>query len=221
MQPDWTTRGICLIYNGGFNGFEKRNSFARQNLWVLQPAVCESRGPDRSPLWLVIAKGCIWLLSSVFLLLSSSLSTSFSVPPFANSHIIFLLQDSLHLSSPPHLFLSPTCAVLFSLHPPFPFCSVCSQPLSPPLSLHFNPVWLGRTTSGSPHPLLLVWDLSASESEIEATHSLCCGFGKRIFVKFLPVLAPCAGPPDWSANSPFCWHVTVCFSVHFLQWINY
>lgn len=96
---------------------------------------------------------------------------------------------------------------LFSLHP----------------SLHLDPVWLGRTTSGSPHSLLLVRDLFAPETETETTHSLCCGFGKKIFVKFLPVLAPCAVPSDWSANSPFCWQVTgFLFSpVQFLQWINY
>lgn len=117
------------------------------------------------------------------------LSTS-ALLPTSSSDTCSPIQPPPSLSPLLHIFHN-----LFSLHS----------------SLHLDPVWLGQTTSGSPHSLLLVWDLSASETEAETTHSLCCGFGKKIFVKFLPVLAPCAAPSDWSANSPFCWQVTGIF----------
>lgn len=171
-------------------------------------AGCESRGSDWSPLWLVIAIGCIWLLSSVFFLLFSSLDlilfSSFHKQPhyFSTSRLSFSPQ----FSSPP----LPVQSFSASTHP-FPLLCIFHNlfPLHP--SFHLDPVWLGRTTSGSPYSLLIVRDLSASGTETETTHSLCCGFGKKIFVKFLPVLAPCAVPSDWSANSPFCWQVTGFF----------
>lgn len=151
------------------------------------------------------------MLSSVFFLLSSSLDlilfSSFRKQPhyFSASR----LSSSPQFSSPP----LPQPHMCSPIQPPptFPFALYLPQPLSPPLLTPLNPVWLGRTTSGSPHSVLLVRDLSASATETETTHSLCCGFGKKIFVKFLPVLAPCAVPSDWSANSPFCWQVIGIF----------
>lgn len=168
---------------------------------------------DRSPLRLVIAIGCIWLLSSVLFLLSASLDfILFS--SFASTHFIFSFKYLLPTSSSaPHVqsySLPPVpYPLLLIFHNLFPFHS----------SLHLDPVWLGWTTSGSPHSPLLVRDLSASGAETETTHSLCCGFGRKIFVKFLPVLAPCAVPADWSANSPFCWQVTGIF-IHSLVIMN-
>lgn len=153
----------------------------------------------------MIARGCIWLLSSVFFLLSTSLDlilfSSFCKQPhyFSTSRLFtsVLLSTS---SSAPHVqsysaFTHPFPS-LRTFHNIFPLIS----------SLHLDPVWLGWTT------ILLVRDLSASRTETETTHLLCCGFGEKIFVKFLPVLAPCAVPSDWSANSPFSWQVTgFCF----------
>lgn len=172
----------------------------------------ESPKSDRSPLRLVIAIGCIWLLSSVLFLLSASLDLIL-FSSFANTHFIFSFKNPLPTSSSaPHV---QSC----SASPPFP-CSLSSTTSFPstPHSTSTRFGWAGPL-EGSPHSLLLVRHLSASGAETETTHSLCCGFEQKIFVKFLPVLAPCAAPSDWSANSPFCWQVTGIF-LHSLVTMN-
>lgn len=172
----------------------------------------EAPRSDRSPLRLVIPIGCIWLLSSALFLLSASLDLIL-FSSFAYTHFIFSFKDLLPTSfSAPHV---QSC----SPPSPFPLLLIFHNLFPLHSSLHLDPVWLGWTTSGSPHSLLLVRDLSASGAETETTHSLCCGFGRKIFVKFLPVLAPCAVPSDWSANSPFCWQVTG-ISIHSLVTMN-
>lgn len=174
-------------------------------VWITRTWLVSSVTGDSNRLHLVVV---ISILSSLQLSWSHSL---FPLLQIATLFFYFktLLFPSVLLptsSSAPHVqsYLASTHPFLLLriFHNLFPLHS----------SLHLDPVWLGRTTSGSPHSLLLVRDLSASETETETTHSLCCGFGKKIFVKFLPVLAPCAVPSDWSANSPFCWQVTgFCF----------
>ena len=147
-------------------------------------------------LWLVVAIGCAWLLSSVVSPVPFYLSDSWT-------HSLLLLLDLLHcllvhLCPFPTTTSSSSSSSSSSSAPHVQHCAAPTPPFHFPLllplypsttPLHLDPVRLGRTAGGSPHSLLLVQDLSASGTETETTHSQCCGFGRKIFVKLLPVSA--------------------------------
>lgn len=145
-----------------------------------------------------VASGCCHQCS----FFSPPLLISFSSPLFANN-IIFRLRDSSPQSSSPPLPVQSPSAFTH----PFPSLRTFRN-LFPPHLL--TPPRPGLASAGPQSCLSGIF--LASRTETETTHLLCCGFGEKIFVKFLPELAPCAVPSDWSANSPFCWQVTgFCF----------
>lgn len=92
--------------------------------WITRTWLVPSVTGDHKRLHLVVV---ISILSSLHL------SWSHSFLLLLQTTTLFFYFKTLHLSSPLHLFLSPTCAVLFSLHPPFPFAPYLPQPLSPHL----------------------------------------------------------------------------------------
>lgn len=144
----------------------------------------------------MVAIGCTWLLSSVFPLISSFLILLISFS-FINLGLVALFS-SLSLSSSPQPLSTTSSST--------PHVQSCTAPTpnfpllfifhNPHYSLHLDPVWLGWTAGGSPHYLVVVWDISASGTETETTHSLCCGFGRKISVKLLLVAALFAVPSD-------------------------
>lgn len=131
--------------------------------------------------------------SCLFLFLSLYLSWAHPLLPLSILGLVALSSSLSFFSSPQTL---PT------LSSSAPHVQHCAAPTPPyPLflhySLHLDPVRLGQTAGGSPHALLLVQDISASGTETETTNFLSCGFGRKVFVKLLPVAAPWVAPSDW------------------------
>lgn len=187
-------RGACLICKNKLSWFAEQKLFA-----ATVPLVAWAVSSYDTKIWLVIfVTGGSSRLHLVvvtrspfcrFLFLTLSVSWSHSSLPLFILGLV-ALSSSLSFSSSPQTLPTFSSAphMRHSAAPTFPPpFSPSFAPLPLHYSLHLDPVQLGQTAGGSPHSLLLVQDLSASGTETETTHSQCCGFGRKVFVKLLPV----------------------------------
>lgn len=142
--------------------------------------------------------GCTWLLSPVVPLVSSFLSNSLGLILFSSSllldwlHCPLLCASALHLSppSPPHPQPQPHMYSTVQ-HPPHPSPSppIFHNPFIPPLqhSTSTRSGWAGPLEGH--HTLSYLSRIFLHQGLRQKPHTQCCGFGRKIFVKLLPVFA--------------------------------